>query len=237
MSQYFPSSYRGPGRESGLLVNSESRGRVTHPIARLDRSPTEANGCIRSQGRGVPNSVRVADDDDLTRRRCARPAPRRRASSRRVARSAPPGRRDDEMGDAPAPHRKEAAVDGWRFDALRRLAGGASTRRTTLRSAVSAAAASTIALVGLSALSGESSADVSKRRLRRCKRRSRCTPRDAGQLCTTSEQCCANTTNRICAFGPGSGSSTICCGGTAAPCSTNANCCRHYSCVSGVCRM
>lgn len=203
------------------MSKGKERRRLMHPISRTRCTK-------RCQGRG---------GDDPTQRPCARPAPRLRVSSRRVARTDPPGRRDTETGDADAPPRLEAAVDGSRFDAITRLAGGASTRRTTLRSAAGAAAASTLAFVGLAALSGESSAEISKRRLRRCKRRNRCTPRDPGALCTTNEQCCANTTNRICAFGPGSGSSTICCGGTAAPCSTNANCCRHYSCVSGFCRM
>ena len=127
-------------------------------------------------------------------------------------------------------------MDGSRFDALTRLIGASSTRRTTLGSALGAAAASTVALVGLAALSDEADAAKRKRR-RRCKRREKCHPRPAGALCTTNEQCCADRTNRICAFGPGSGSNTICCGGTAATCSTNANCCRHYTCVSGFCRM
>ena len=124
-------------------------------------------------------------------------------------------------------------MDGSQFDALTRLVGESSTRRTTLRSALGAAAASTVALVGLAALSGETDAAKRKRR-RRCKR---CRPRAAGEFCTTNEQCCTDRTNRICALGPGSGTSTICCGGTGAPCTGGTQCCRHFSCVSGFCRM
>jgi hypothetical protein len=124
-------------------------------------------------------------------------------------------------------------VDGSEFDALTRQVGGAITRRTTLQSAVGAAAASAVALVGMAALSGE--ADAKKRRRRR--RCPRCKPRAAGDFCSTNEQCCADKTDRICALGSGSGTSTVCCGGTGASCSVNSECCRHYTCVSGFCRM
>jgi hypothetical protein len=167
------------------------------------------------------------------RRSRARPAPPLRASFRCVAASGPLGRRCVEMGDAETSPRQEVAVDGSEFDALTRQVGGASTRRTTLRSAVGAAAASAAALVGLAALSGE--ADAKKRnRRRRCPR---CKPRAAGDFCSTNEQCCADKTDRICALGSGSGTSTICCGGTGATCSVSSQCCRHYTCVSGFCRM
>jgi hypothetical protein len=128
-------------------------------------------------------------------------------------------------------------MDGSRFDALTQLVGGASTRRTTLRSALGAAA-STVALMGLVALSGETDAKQNKQR-RRCKRRlrrERCKPQAAGSLCTTNEQCCTNETNRICAVAPGSSSTTLCCGGTGAPCTSDETCCRHYTCVVGFCR-
>src|SRR5215213_286856 len=82
---------------------------------------------------------------------------------------------------------------GSRFDSLTRLVGGPGTRRHTLRTALGVAA-STLAVVGLAALSGE--ADAKKRK--RCKRCKRCAPQAAGSLCTTNNQCCTNETNRIC---------------------------------------
>jgi hypothetical protein len=173
------------------------------------------------------------DGDDLTRGPHARPAPRGRASFRRAGSGRPIGRRDDETGGESAPPRLEAAVDGSQFDALSRQVGGTSTRRTTLRSAVGAAAASTLALVGLAALSGETDAAKRKRR-RRCKK---CRPRALGESCSTNEHCCPNTTNRICALTHGGSSTgTICCGGTGATCSVNDHCCRHFNCVNGFCR-
>jgi hypothetical protein len=138
-------------------------------------------------------------------------------------------------GGAEALPRRETAMDGSRFDALTQLVGGASTRRTTLRSALGAAAASTVAVVGRVALSGETDAKQ-RRRCKRRLRRERCQPRAAGSLCTTNEQCCTNETNRICSVAPGSSSTTLCCGGTGATCTSNENCCRHYTCVVGFCR-
>lgn len=122
-------------------------------------------------------------------------------------------------------------MDGSRFDSLTRLVGGPGTRRNTLRSALGVAA-STLAVVGLAALSGE--ADAKKRK--RCKRCKRCAPQAAGSLCTTNNQCCTNETNRICSVAQGSSGTTICCGGTGATCTSNENCCRHFSCVVGFCR-
>ena len=179
-------------------------------------------------------NVGVVDGDDPRRSR-ARPATPLRASFRCVAASGPLGRRCVETGDAKASPRREVAVDGSEFDALTRQVGGASTRRTTLRSAVGAATASAVALFGLAALSGE--ADARNRRRNRRRRCPRCRPRAAGEFCSTNEQCCTDKTDRICALGPGSGSSTICCGGTGASCTASSQCCRHYSCVSGFCRM
>ena len=49
-------------------------------------------------------------------------------------------------------------MDGSRFDSLTRLVSQASSRRNTLRSALGAAAASTVAVVGLTALSSEADA-------------------------------------------------------------------------------
>jgi hypothetical protein len=143
----------------------------------------------------------------------------------------PINRRFVNKGGATATLRWEAAVDGSRFDSLTRLVGGPSTRRNTLRSALGVAA-STLAVVGLAALSGE--ADAKKRK--RCKRCKRCAPQVAGSLCTTNQQCCTNETNRICSVAQGSSSTTICCGGTGAACTSNENCCRHFSCVVGFCR-
>jgi hypothetical protein len=123
-------------------------------------------------------------------------------------------------------------MGGSRFDSLTRLVGGASTRRNTLKSALGAVTTSTIAVVGLAALSGE--ADAKKRK--RCKRCKQCKAQAPGSLCTTNKQCCTNETNRICSVAPGSSSTTICCGGNGASCASNDACCRHFSCVVGVCR-
>ena len=128
-------------------------------------------------------------------------------------------------------------MDGLRFDALTRLVGEASTRRNTLRSALGAAATSAVAVVGVAALPSEVNARNRNRNRKRRRRCERCRARPAGSLCTTNEQCCTDKTNRICALAPGSGTDTLCCGGTGASCSSNANCCRHFSCVVGFCRM
>lgn len=212
------------GRRAGNVghlrrrVGDEGRRRQMHPI-----SPA---WCIEQcQGR---------DGDALTRGPRARPAPRRRAAFRRAGSGRPIGRRNDETSGVDAPWRWETAVDGSQFDALTKHVGGVSTRRTTLRSAAGAAAASTLALVGLAALSGESDAAKRRRRRRRCKK---CEPRRAGDFCSTNEQCCTNQTNRICALPhTGPSTSTICCGGNGATCSSSASCCKHFTCVSGVCR-
>ena len=155
------------------------------------------------------------------------------------------GRRFVDAGGVMSSPRLEATMDGSRFDSLTRLVSQASSRRNTLRSALGAAAASTVAVVGLTALSSETDAQNRNRnrnrnnnrnrnRRRRCER---CRPRAAGETCTTNEQCCTDKTNRICAQAPGTGGTTICCGGTGASCTSTAQCCRHFSCVFGFCRM
>ena len=129
--------------------------------------------------------------------------------------------------------RRESAMDGSRFDAFTRLVGTAGTRRTALRSALGAAAASTGAVVGLAALSER--VDAKKHHHKKCNKDKKCKPQAAGSLCSTNKQCCTNETNRICALASGF-DQTICCGGTGAPCTTNDNCCRHFNCVAGACR-
>ena len=157
--------------------------------------------------------------------------------------SRPTGRRLVDAGGAVPSPRSEVVVDGSRFDSLTRLVSQASSRRNTLRSALGAAAASTVAVVGLTALSSETDAQRRNRnnnnnrnrnRRRRCPR---CRPRSFGEVCSTNEQCCTDKTDRICALGPGTGGTTVCCGGTGAPCSSSTHCCRHFTCAFGFCRM
>jgi hypothetical protein len=163
---------------------------------------------------------------------CARLTMLLRASFRRteLAVNRPAFRRHGRRRESPE---SEAAVDGSRFDSVSRLVGAATTRRTTLRSAVGAAAASTVALVGLAALSGETDA-ADRRRRRRCRR---CRGRGLGEACSRNDQCCTNETNRICALNTPSATTTVCCNGTGVACSINADCCHHFQCSSGFCRM
>ena len=135
-----------------------------------------------------------------------------------------------------------------RFDALTRQVGSASTRRSTMRAALGAVAASTVAAVGLAKLGGESEAarnnnnnnrNGGRRRCRRCRQQLRqlqCRPLRLGSRCVDNEDCCPNATNNICALATG-GTQNVCCKGTGASCSFNSDCCKHFNCQGGQCRM
>ena len=132
-------------------------------------------------------------------------------------------------------------MEGSRFDALTRHVSQVTTRRSTLRSALGAGVA--VAAVAGLAMPGDAAQGRNNRcknRLRQCRqrlRREQCEARPFGATCSTNEQCCTDKTSRICALLGGAGTATVCCGGTGASCFANSDCCRHFTCVGGVCQM
>lgn len=118
-------------------------------------------------------------------------------------------------------------MDGSAFDKLVRLAGGGSTRRIALKSALGGAA---LAAVGLAASAIETTAKKKKKKCKKCK------GKNLGESCTSNKECCTNETNRLCAIpsdppSPG----TFCCGGVGAQCSSTDDCCGDFTCDGGVC--
>src|SRR5262245_25515673 len=97
-----------------------------------------------------------------------------------------------------------------------RVVGRVSTRRTTLRSALSGAAATAAAAVGFSAMAGDVAAK------KKCKKCPKCLSLDFGQPCSTNQECCTNETNMICAVASNAGNSdTTCCGAKGFSCNSN----------------
>jgi hypothetical protein len=105
------------------------------------------------------------------------------------------------------------------------------SRRGMLRTAVTGAAASALAGIGLASGTTEEAA---------AKKKKRCKPKPVGAPCNSNKECCCQT-NRICARANsemnanGMAVSTVCCGTKSASCGTehgNADCCFGFICNS-----
>jgi hypothetical protein len=97
------------------------------------------------------------------------------------------------------------------------------SRRGMLRTALTGAAASALAGIGIASGAVDATAGKKKRR---------CKPKPVGTPCETNKDCCCNK-NQICST-PCDGSpgvtSSVCCGGKGASCDSSFDCCFNFVC-------
>jgi hypothetical protein len=116
-------------------------------------------------------------------------------------------------------------MDDSTFDQFTRRA--APSRRALLQT-IAAAAVST---VGLAALGGFDAAEAKKRGSKG--KHHRCKPKRSGTPCTSSKDCCAEKSKRVCRAAPADlGMQKVCCGGKGASCEDENFCCLGLSCSS-----
>lgn len=101
------------------------------------------------------------------------------------------------------------------------------SRRGMLRTAITGAAASALAGIGLASGAIDATAARGKN-----KKKERCKPKPVGTLCETNKDCCCNK-NQICSTpcdgAPGT-TPSVCCGGKGATCDTSFDCCFNFIC-------